>query len=278
MCSAPFGVRHPELCSPASTAAEGEVGRGCAHFKQVCGSLGRLGRGGFLIEGAFSNQGGYPSVRLLHTCVGGRSSDADKAHVDLSDDEFSDEFSDADVGPEDLPGYVAPAVPVAPAVSGYVAPAVPEAVEAASIGGAGSSGGGDHTRRIEVPGGYLLWSSKHRTLDAHCLCGHATQKQGMCKADRTLKPSTGGRQNCGQGRPLGRHLLWLSIGTAYDRADHLDAKKNVGGPSFHVQRAHCRALFELRAQEDATIAEFLSSIDGERPARDGETSEPIRSP
>ena len=83
--------------------------------------------------------------------------------------------------------------------------------------------------RVDVPGGYFMWSQARRTINAHCLCdGHGGARH--CKWDRTVKAGD---------RPLGREVAWLQLGTCDDacgtRQEHIDLKRDVG-------KAHYRAM------------------------------------
>ena len=84
-------------------------------------------------------------------------------------------------------------------------------------------------QRVDVPGGYLMWSQARRAINAHCLCdGHGGARH--CKWDRTVKAGD---------RPLGRQVAWLQLGTCDDacgtRQQHIDLKRDVG-------KAHYRAM------------------------------------
>ena len=82
-----------------------------------------------------------------------------------------------------------------------------------------------------------------RSIDAHCAF-HGT----ACKSDRSipLPGSTAGQK----GRPLGRHLLWLSLGrpvSSQTPAEHKALLRTVGDVEHHSERARLRRAFELVA-------------------------------
>ena len=129
--------------------------------------------------------------------------------------------------------------------------------------------GGDWLR-IDVDGGYLLFSATLQRLDAHCTrAGH-----DGCKADRTLRPAGNGRG--GQGRPVGRQLAWLSLGNGVPTAaDHGDLRCVVGGVSYHSHRTNVRTAFERLAATNTLAAQILAA---ERPTRAEEGREPASVP
>ena len=111
---------------------------------------------------------------------------------------------------------------------------------------------------LDVPGGYLAWSKNSRNLDAHC-----TLHGPSCKTDRTLKANA---RNRGQGRPLGRHLLWLALGNdpsmVRSREDHMRLKLEIGPVAWHARRCRERQTFESQAPDNHLIAAMLAD---ERP-------------
>ena len=99
------------------------------------------------------------------------------------------------------------------------------------------------------------WVRVARAMDAHCA------KHGpSCKSDRTLpKPEDvdGGRADT-KGRPLGRHLLWLSLAhTCPTMADHKGLLADVGKPAHHGERERLRLQFEVL--EDTVVARILAA-------------------
>jgi hypothetical protein len=143
-------------------------------------------------------------------------------------------------------------------------------VDVAAGSGAAASVGvvaGDW-QRVTVPGGYLLWSKNARRLDAHCTCAlHALKGHQGCKMDRTLncRGDVGGNR----GRPVGRLLLWLSMGDGLSRDDHRGLKSPVGGLPLHAMRESARMSFSARAESEPLVAAILAD---ERPQRDTEAS------
>jgi hypothetical protein len=118
-------------------------------------------------------------------------------------------------------------------------------------------------------------------LDAHCECGHCGD--GTCKTDRTLdgiKPdsakkcqpkkrvSLSRRKAAGQGRPLGRQLLWLELGLSCDAAQHKTLRKTVGSATYYERRKACRAAFCAKFSENPVAKAILEA---ERPKRDEES-------
>ena len=124
-------------------------------------------------------------------------------------------------------------------------------------------------RRIDVDGGYLLWSKTGKQLDAHC------QRHKDCKVDRTLRPAARGTSS--QGRPLGRQLAWLAAGaTCPTRAEHQGLKATIGRPESLAMRIAARSLFwEEVAARDPIALEILAD---ERPCHPGEGAEPDTAP
>ena len=146
------------------------------------------------------------------------------------------------IRPAPEPALPAPPVPPPPPV--LVAPPAPR-VRALR---------GDWVR-IFVTGGELRFSASARAMDAHCA------KHGpSCKSDRTLpKPEDddGGRADT-KGRPLGRHLLWLSLAdTCPTMADHKGLLADVGKPAHHGERERLRRQFEVL--EDPVVARILAA-------------------
>lgn len=124
-------------------------------------------------------------------------------------------------------------------------------------------------RRVDVDGGYLLWSKIGKQLDAHCL------QHEDCKADRTLRPAVRGTSS--QGRPLGRQLAWLAAGTTCTtRAEHQKLKATIGRRDSLDVRIAARTHFsEQVALRDPTALEILAD---ERPRRRDEGMEPDLAP
>ena len=96
-------------------------------------------------------------------------------------------------------------------------------------------------RRVDVPGGYLMWSSPRKAINAHCLCeGHGGARR--CKWDRIVKAGD---------RPLGRQMAWLQLGCHGDacatRLHHQDLKAELG-------KAHYRALRQAGRDEALRLA------------------------
>jgi hypothetical protein len=130
--------------------------------------------------------------------------------------------------------------------------------------------GGDWVR-LDVQGGYLLWSQSKNSLDAHC-----TSCDSQCKTDRTLKAGSG---SSGQGRPLGRQLLWLRLGcdrsAVPSRVDHGALRKSMGTDTWHAERSAIRTEFTTQFGADDVAQAILAA---ERPRRDGEPPEPVSVP
>ena len=185
---------------------------------------------------------------------------------------------------------LAPEAPsVAPTEIPVVAPASPErpppsSARSSSSGASSSSSssssyeavarprlGGDW-QRVKVDGGYLTFSKKGRQLDAHCAF-HGP----ACKCDRTMRP--GPRK--GQGRPLGRQLLWLASGSCCvevaddDMAAHQFMKKDVGERCNQEMRLRLRRKFEKSA---ARVAVKRAILEAERSASDDAYPEPAVAP
>ena len=86
--------------------------------------------------------------------------------------------------------------------------------------------------RINVLGGYLMYSERFALLDAHCTC-HGKN----CKTDRTL----------GVSAPVGRHMAWLTVGAdpqLYpDQKSHLELKRDIGLEEYFAIWEDGRAMF-----------------------------------
>ena len=129
--------------------------------------------------------------------------------------------------------------------------------------------GGDW-ERVDVPGGYLLWSRRLHQLDAHC----ATHPN--CKMDRTLNAPRFSGSFSGQGRPVGLHMAWLAAGpTTADKYEHLELKKSLGRIGSHAARVRGREVFMGMAQANLVARAILED---ERPRHEGESAEPASVP
>ena len=157
----------------------------------------------------------------------------------------------------------------------------PPPQEAGSAGGgaAGGGGGGDGNggrdaaagggdwMRLDVRGGYLLFSPSLQRLDAHC---SGNSHPASCKCDRTLRAQRGATMS-GRGRPLARHLLWLEEGLTMDAGAHRRRKSTAGAIDTHARRFHIRQRFEQDYRDDPTAQAILAA---ERARIVGEEHEP----
>jgi hypothetical protein len=150
-------------------------------------------------------------------------------------------------------------------------PSQPRAASGPDAAGEGADGdvsdvhlSGDW-KRIDVPGGFLMWSKVSRALDAHCSCAAHRRGTVRCKTDRTLRESRS--HDGGQGRPLGRLLWWLASGADLDGAGHRAFKKSAGTVVNRQSRLQCRYAFQVLALSNPVAADILKD---ERPQRAGE--------
>lgn len=121
--------------------------------------------------------------------------------------------------------------------------------------------------------GCLKWGEAGSVLSAHCLWRDPSGSDddgpvhGLCRLDRTVKPSDGRPQ---QGRPVGFLVAWLWRSSAHpDRASHFADR--LGGRISLAERQAARAW-----AESAPTMAFPLSV--ERPRRAGEEAEPERCP
>jgi hypothetical protein len=157
-------------------------------------------------------------------------------------------------------------VAVPPAGDTALVVAVPPAGETALVAGARDSRAAGDWVRVDVAGGYLMWSKAKGELNAHCT-RHGSDGR-TCKCDRVAGPRPGVK-----GRPLGRHLLWLAMGEVLNAADHIAFKLKVCKADHHAERLAHRIAFAASA-----VGPSVDLLNGERPPHGGEGAEPLVSP
>lgn len=105
--------------------------------------------------------------------------------------------------------------------------------------------------KIEVEGGFILYSKTKGAFNAHCTrAGHDGPRQ--CKCDRTFK---------GSAHVIGRQLAWLRMGSdeyVHDRGEHQDMKRPMGTRSFQSIRQDARSWAEEFAQTNSDMREALT--------------------
>ncbi len=121
--------------------------------------------------------------------------------------------------------------------------------------------------QIAVEGGTLRFSKAAGSLDAHC-CHHGAS----CKTDRTLT-----QEGDTRGRPLGRHLLWLSMGEGLSPEGHKGILKSVGQQAYHGLRLNLRSDFTLEARTNRDMKAVLEA-ERQRLSPKDVGSEPLVSP
>lgn len=117
--------------------------------------------------------------------------------------------------------------------------------------------------------GCLKWGEQDQILCAHCLYREGEENtgppmHGLCRANRTVKPTIGARQ--WQGRPIGFLIAWLRLARLHacrSKADHVAMQRDI---SFED-----RLVARHWAVSTPSMAEALMK---ERPQRDDEDIEP----
>ena len=121
-------------------------------------------------------------------------------------------------------------------------------------------GGAGEWKLLQMPGGWLRWSSVYKRCDAHCRCCAGPPE---CKMDRSVKSGT-----------VALSVLWLARGRGFggDRRAHQVDKWTCSQDSMFDERLPIRRELEAAALESVDLRALL---DMEMDERGGDRAEPV---